>query len=153
MKSVFVLVCSAACTVASEVHCYRVDKHASACCEHAVQARLITGALTFYYKHLPQPLFLPFSCHCPSLCLPAFFHHLLFCQTLCLPFYISICLPSAIISSLYLSACVFSQVCPPDNTVSPYCLYESSLLSCLWFYANAYICFLICWLFPLQFLC
>lgn len=75
-----VLVCSAERTVASEVHWYRVDKRSDARCEHAVRANLITGALTFYYTYLPQSLSPPFSCHCPSLCLPAFSLHLLLCR-------------------------------------------------------------------------
>lgn len=134
--------------MASEVHCCHVDKRTAARCEHAVQARLITGALTFYYKHLPQPLFLPFSCHCPSPCLPAFFLHLLFCQTLCLPLYISICLPAAIISFLYMSACFslqgYRRFVYPPVLFSPCCPYESIFLSCKWFYLNT-IYFLMCW--------
>lgn len=70
--------------MASEVHWYRVDKRSAARCEHAVQARLITGALTFYHKYLLQSLSPPFSCHRLSLCLPAFSLHLLPCQTICL---------------------------------------------------------------------
>lgn len=91
-----VLVCSAECTVASEVHWYRVDKRWAARCEHAVQAHLIRGALTFYYKYLPQSLSPPFSCRCPSLCLPASFLHLLLCQTTSLMVCLSICLPGAV---------------------------------------------------------
>lgn len=117
-----ILVCPAECTEASEVHWYRVDKRSPAHCEHAVQARLITGALTFYYKYLPQPLSPPFSCRCLSLCLPAFFLHLFLCQTLL-----------SSVSHLHLSSCCVHQlsslVCLPVY-LSPYqSFYSVPLLS------------------------
>lgn len=89
-----VLVCSAESTVASEVHWYRVDKRSAARCEHAVQAHLITGALTFYYKYLPPSPSPPFSCPCLSLCL-----HLLLCQTIRL-----------LLSRLHLSSFCYHQL-------------------------------------------
>ena len=120
-----VLVCSAESTVASEVHWYRVDKRSAARCEHAVQAHLITGALTFYYKYLPPSSSPPFSCPCLSLCL-----HLLLCHTIRLllfafPF-VFFLLSSAVLMCLLVLICLFDR----HATLSPpfHCL---NFISCL----------------------
>lgn len=123
-----VLVRSAECTVAGEVHCYRVDKRSTAGCDHAVEAHLIRGALTFYYKYLPQSLSPPFLCHCLSLHRPAFFLHLLCSQALSI-----LAFPFLLLLSAVLTACfgLLSCVCPtqrlfPILTRCVFCLFCSN---------------------------
>ena len=120
-----VLVCSAESTVASEVHWYRVDKRSAARCEHAVQAHLITGALTFYYKYLPPSSSPPFSCPCLSLCL-----HLLLCHTIRLllfafPF-VFFLLSSAVLMCLLVLICLLDS---HATLFPPLSLSESYFLS------------------------
>lgn len=106
---------SAECTVASEVHRHRVDKRSPARCEHAVQARLITGALTFYYKYLPQPL-----------CLR------LFHVTACLSAVPAFFPPSALLSDpLSLSLRYHLSFC---------CYRQLSLVVCLCLFTSLFVC-------------